>query len=116
MELSSPQEGASRSATHEFPNILWNPKIDYRVYKSPPPVPLLSQMNPVNTIHLTSVRYSFIVSSHLRLGLRSALFLSGFFSKTLYAVLFLTAHATCPVHLILLELIILIIFGEQCKA
>ena len=58
--------------------ILYNPKLHWRVYKCPPPVPVLSQINPVHAPHPTSWRSIVIFSSNLRLGLPSGLFSSGF--------------------------------------
>jgi hypothetical protein len=70
--------------SQEIPRILWNPKFHFRVYKCPPPVPVLSQLNPVHAPQPTSWRFILIISSHLHLGLLSGLFPSVFPTKTLY--------------------------------
>jgi hypothetical protein len=42
----------SHSARQDFPHFLCNPNVNYRVYKSLPPVSVLSQMNPVQIFQL----------------------------------------------------------------
>jgi hypothetical protein len=65
--------------------------------------------------HLVSLRSILILSTYLRLGLPSGLFPSGFPTNILYEFLFSSIRATYPAHLILLDLIILIILGEEYK-
>ena len=113
----SPSWEASRfSASQEIPHILWNPKVHYHIHKCPPPVPVLSLINPVNAPHPTSWRSTLILSSHLRLGLPSGFFPSGLPTKTLHTPLLSPIRATCSAHLILLNLITWRTLGEQYRS
>jgi hypothetical protein len=86
MEMSPSGEAASCRDTQEIPNILWNPKVRYRVHKSPPLVPILSQINTVHTAP-SYLRPTLILSTYLCLGLPIGLFPSGFPTKILYTFL-----------------------------
>ena len=78
----------------------------------------LSWASPIQSIypHPTSWRSIIILSTHLRLGLPSGLFPSGFPTKTLYTPLTSPIRATCPAHLILLDFITRTISGEKYKS
>ena len=43
-------ESNSFSASQEIPGILYNPKVHYRIHNSPPPVPVFSQIKPVQSL------------------------------------------------------------------
>jgi hypothetical protein len=49
MKLSPSWKAVSHEATKALPNILWNPMVHYCVHKSRLVVPILSQINPVDT-------------------------------------------------------------------
>jgi len=115
MEQSPSWEVNRFSATQEIPCILRNSQFHYRIHNSLPSVPILSQIDPVHPPDPTYRRFILILFSHLRLGLPSCLFPSGFPTKTLYTTLLSPIRATCPAQLILLCLITRTIFGEQYR-
>jgi hypothetical protein len=77
----------------------------------------LSWASPIQSIHPhpTSWRSILILSTHLNLCLPSGLFPSGHPTKTLYTPLLSPMGTTSPGHLILLNLIIRIIFGQEYR-
>jgi hypothetical protein len=77
MEFSPSSEDASRSATKDFPNILWKQEVHYRLHKSHPIIPVLN----LNNLGHTTLSYPskiheihLLLFSHQHLGLPSGLF------------------------------------------
>ena len=70
MEQSPFWEANRFAASQEIPRILWNPKVHHRIHKCPPPVPIMSQLDPVQAptphslkTHLNIIHPSKPVSS-----------------------------------------------------
>jgi hypothetical protein len=70
MELSPSWRAASCAAIQELPSILQNPKVQYHVHKSPPLVPILSQIKPsyLSKIHFNIIHPPTSLSSYSSLS------------------------------------------------
>ena len=79
----SPWEANRFAASQEIP-AFYETRRFITAFTSAPPLPSLSQLEPVLTPHPTSWRSILILFFHICLGLPSGLFLSGFPTKNLY--------------------------------
>jgi hypothetical protein len=67
-DLNTSRDVASCAVTQELPNILWNPKVHYRVHKSSLLIPILNKINPVYTTSSDLSKTYISIIHHLRLG------------------------------------------------
>jgi hypothetical protein len=104
----------SRSASQQFPYLLWKPKVHLRVHQSTRYLSLFETRSAQSTPTLP-VRSVLILSYHLLLYLLSGLFPSSIQAKRFCTFLISHIRATCPVHLILLVFIMLILFPDEYR-
>ena len=112
MEQTASWEANKYSTSQEISRIYWNPKVHYRIHKDLS-VSWARSIQSMFPSHFLNIHLNILPSKP---GSSKWFFPSGFPTKTLYAPLLSPICATRPAHLILLELITRIIFGEQYRS
>jgi hypothetical protein len=92
-----------RLYTQECPNLLRNPKVHYRVHKSPPLVSSLYQINPAHNTPTYSLLSILILFPYQPVDIPSGLIPSGFSPKNLYVLRISPMCVTCVFYLILIN-------------
>ena len=107
LEQSLSWEANRFLVSRDIPLILWNQKVHYRFSNCPPPVPILSQLDPVH------ISISYFLKIHLiimsinpsKSGSLILPFFSGFPTIILYKLLFSPIHTTYSNNLIFFDFI-----------
>jgi len=104
------------SVSQEIPHSLWNQKFHNRFHKCPPPVPILSQLDPLHipTSYFLKIRLKIILPS--KPGSSNWSLSLDFPTKTLYTLLLSPIRATCPAQIILLDFNTPTILGEEYRS
>ena len=116
MEKSQSWEPNLLLACQDILLISWNHNVLYHIYKYPPPVPILSQLNPVHspTSHFLKIYLNIILPSMSGHSKWSLSFRFPYQNPVYTSAL--PTRATYTAHLIPLDLINRIIFGEQYRS
>ena len=117
MEQSPSWKAKRFTASQKIPCILWNPKVHYPIHKCPPPISILCQLDPVrpSTSYFPKIHLNIIPPIYTSVS-QVASFPQVSPPKSCIRLSSPPIRATCPAHLILLDLITRTIFGEQYRS